>query len=698
MKGILHYLFLVVLVFVVGLEVLYGIQQDSALQYSTTDNLYISNNPNGIILSQEAIASIEETDGLLIIAEDESGRTQINDFTQIQLVSGRAPASVGEYLLPENSANACDAEDTTPVGTYAETLSFNGLGCLFYLESLDEAFVVQIQASELSGGELVNLLTDAGFIEVTSENFDKVIRSDMMALMGLILSAFIAILLIAGLTGWLALAGKKISDDKRNIQVLQHFGGSHAEVAWTYLALNQRTWIKIAGIYFVVYLLVAGVTGYLGISARLYLFAVAWVATIAVLILSYQLLTLCVNYGKPLTGVKAPAYLAEILVLCIGLGGWYLTQNLLCLLITVLLILLLQVRKRSVIDRAVFSQTRIVSSAIFVVLAAVTVCNMGVFAVAVNAAEKEDQAIATSLPYNVQFVAQDIPAEVPAELQAQLYRHYYINPVDGIEYEGTSYFPLIYSTELSKYQDYLDTEGELSDESVLVGRGIATKSGIQPGDVIAINGVSVTATHIVNTEQYGGMMIYLSDEKFVDLFGNSGTVYYFTDLPVETLEEYFPESAGLIDQETYREYYRNSVTSIMVMLIVLCVVVVVVSVMVIYSLLSLFLSSVEWKVNLLRGFGISKPEFGGALLQMFGLLCLAALYVCVVLGKPLTDLLTTLILDITDSYFEMLVTWEVVVGMVAIYAFLCLLLIVPRVLRMNKLSIYQQYLLTRPGE
>lgn len=136
----------------------------------------------------------------------------------------------------------------------------------------------------------------------------------------------------------------------------------------------------------------------------------------------------------------------------------------------------------------------------------------------------------------------------------------------------------------------------------------------------------------------------------------------------------------------------------MAMLIVLCVVVVVVSVMVIYTLLSLFLSSVEWKVNLLRGFGISKPEFGGALLRMFGLLCLAALYVCVVLGEPLTDLLTTLILDITDSYFEMLVTWEVVVGMVAIYAFLCLLLIVPRVLRMNKLSIYQQHLLTRPGE
>lgn len=43
---------------------------------------------------------------------------------------------------------------------------------------------------------------------------------------------------------------------------------------------------------------------------------------------------------------------------------------------------------------------------------------MGVFAVAVNTAEKEDRAIATSLPYNVQFVAQDIPAEVPAELQA----------------------------------------------------------------------------------------------------------------------------------------------------------------------------------------------------------------------------------------------------------------------------------------
>lgn len=37
------------------------------------------------------------------------------------------------------------------------------------------------------------------------------------------------------------------------------------------------------------------------------------------------------------------------------------------------------------------------------------------------------------------------------------------------------------------------------------------------------------------------------------------------------------------------------------------------------------------------------------------------------------------------------------IGMVAIYVFLCFLQIVPRVLKMNKLSIYQQYLRVRAG-
>lgn len=436
----------------------------------------------------------------MVIAEDDGGRTQINDFTEIQLVSGREPNGAGEYLLPENSTNACDADDATQVGTYAETLNFNGFGCLFYLESLEEVFVVQVQASELSGNELANSLTDSGFIEVTSENLDKVIRSDMLALMRLILSIFIVILLVAGIIGWLALAGKKISDEKRNIQVLQYFGGSPVEVSWTYFSLNKKTWIKTAVSQFVVYLLAAGIASYLGVSSQPYLFAMAWAVTAMIVILSYQVLTLCVNYGKPLTRINIPQYLAEIFVVGVGLGSWYLSKNLLCLPVSVILILLLQVRKRRVIDRAIFSQTGMVSIAIFGVLVAVTVCNVGVFAVAVSAINKEEKTIETTLPYNTQLIAQEIPEEVPEEIQAQLSPYYYINPVDGIEYKGADYFLLIYSTDLSKYQEYLDNDDPLSAGSVLVGRGLSSKSGIQLGDVITINGLPVTVTHIVDTE------------------------------------------------------------------------------------------------------------------------------------------------------------------------------------------------------
>lgn len=71
------------------------------------------------------------------------------------------------------------------------------------------------------------------------------IRSDMLALMRLILSIFIVILLVAGIIGWLALAGKKISDEKRNIQVLQYFGGSPVEVSWTYFSLNKKLGSKL---------------------------------------------------------------------------------------------------------------------------------------------------------------------------------------------------------------------------------------------------------------------------------------------------------------------------------------------------------------------------------------------------------------------------------------------------------------------
>lgn len=96
--------------------------------------------------------------------------------------------------------------------------------------------------------------------------------------------------------------------------------------------------------------------------------------------------------------------------------------------------------------------------------------------------------------------------------------------------------------------------------------------------------------------------------------------------------------------------------------------------------------------------GLSKLEFSSVLLRMFVLLCLVSLFVCMILSEPLTDLLTSLILNLTDSYFELSVTWEVAGAMLVIYVLLCFLLIASRALTMDRLSIYQQYLRTRPEE
>lgn len=692
MKSIIHYLFLVILVAVVGAEILYTIQQDSLLQYSTSEDMYVSNNPNGVTLSTEIIEEIEKTDNLLIIAEDVEGYTQISDFSYTQLTSGQIPISKGEYLAPENTSEICEAEGTTQVGVYAETLNFNGFGCLFFLDSLDKVSVVQIQASHLADSELAELLTEYGFLEVSSENIDKVVRSDMLSMMTLILRIFIGLLLIAGVVGWLTLAGGRASDEKSNIQMLQHLGGSSVAVSWAYVTVNKKAWLSVSSIHILIYLIVACIANYFSISSRPYLFVVAWLGTVIGIVTSFLILVMCVSYLRPLPTIKFPAYSIEVLLVCVGIGGWYLSNNPFSLIIAIVLVLLLQLRKHSIIDVALFSKTGVTSGAIFSLLTLVTISTTAVLAVLVSCLDKAERAIETSLPYSAQLIVREY---IPEEIEDDLYQHYYINPVDGIEYEGVSFFPLIYSTELSKYQPYLDNDDVLSSESILVGRGLATKSGIEVGDVITVNDIQVTVTHIVNTEQYGSMMMYMSDEKFIELFGNSGTVYYFTDLSTETLEQYFSDST-ILDRDTYREYYDNSIAELLIILAVFCLILVVISTILVYALLSLFLNSIEWKVNLLRGFGLAKSEFAASLTKVAAVLCLASLFVCIVLSEPITSLLTTLILDFTDSYFELVISWEVIITILVVYVVLCFALVIPRVLKLNNLSIYQQYLRTRP--
>ena len=393
-------------------------------------------------------------------------------------------------------------------------------------------------------------------------------------------------------------------------------------------------------------------------------------------------------------GRRAPAWLFDVLVAAIGLGGYAYTRLILVLALAALLIGIRAIMRRELIVTSLYKSMGATLLSLVVIITVLTALNIGTISIGLNTMRKENLTVETTMPFETQIVTPELPEDI--DHREDFIRYAYINPISGIEIGDQRTYPLVYATDLQRYSDKIASGPTLDEDSVVMGRALSAKYNVKVGDVATINGHTATVTNIVETEQYAGMMIYLSPNKFRELYGDTGTTYFATDRPKAEVKNAFPDGTTIMSRSDYRTFYRNTVAETMAAVYALTLVILAVSAYIVFKLFSVFIDLIEWKVNLLRGLGLSKTEFMRSVLVQLGAIALGALLVNLVLSKHLSGHLTTWILNATDSYVTVSVDLPVVGSVILEYAILIVVLALLAYRRVTRESIYQQFLRTSP--
>lgn len=699
MKTVIRFILLIVLIHAVSTIALQGFQESKKSVYAHTGAYYVSNNRSGVLADPGDLIEQLADSSATIIGTDQDGHMLMSSFSTLSLVRGRAPARADEYVAPDGGGSDCDSSnadgDSQCVGTYAETLTLNGLGDIYLMEPGAKVTLREIRCDREPDKVVADRLADAGFVRLTGENIDQKINAETYSLIELILRIFSATLLIMGGVAWITLILRQVIDSSRQLQALAGFGASPWEIATNYVTIHRKELRRVAWETGSVFLLAGIVSALVTRWYWILLLAAAWMATFALLIASLILVVLVkIRLGNTARFQAPPSILFYILSVAAGAAGYMCTRNGLVIIAAVLLVIMEIVIQRHLMVSSLYRSMGATLASLLVILTVLTGLNVGTISIGIDVVRKENLSVDTTMPFETQIVAASLPDSI--EDKHDLHRFAYINPVSGIEVNGERAYPLIYATDLSRYEGYVVSGSTLNDDSVAIGRALATKYNIGVGNTVNINGKIVTITNVVGTEQYAGMMIYMSNAEFEELYKGKGTTYYATDRPKGEVENTFPDGTTIMSKADYRKFYQNSAAGTLSLVYGLTAVILLVSAYIAYKLFSAFIDFIEWKINLMRGFGMSRGEFMRSVIILFAAVALGALLVNLIFSGQLSSHLTQWILDSTDSYVDIAIEPTTIVAVAAEHVILIVLLSVLAHRRITRESIYRQFLRTNP--
>ena len=696
MKTVIRFILLIVLIHAVSTIALQSFQESKRAAYAHTGAYYVSNNRGGVLADPGDLIEQLADSSATIIGTDQDGRVLMSSFSTLSLVRGRAPARVDEYVAPDGGGSDCDSSDADGdsqcVGMYAETLTLNGLGDIYLMEPGTKVTLREIRCDREPDKAVADRLVDAGFVRLTGENIDQKINAETYSLIELILRIFSATLLIMGGVAWITLILRQVVDSSRQLQALAGFGASPWEIATSYVTIHRKELRRVAwetgSVFLVAGIAAALVTHWYWIL----LLAAAWMAAFALLIASLILVVFVKVRLGDTARFQAPPSLLYILSVAAGAAGYMYTRSGLVIIAAVLLVIMEIVIQRHLMTSSLYRSMGATLASLLVILTVLTGLNVGTISIGIDVMRKENLSVDTTMPFETRIVAASLPDSI--EDKHDLHRFAYINPVSGIEVNGERAYPLIYATDLSRYEDYVVSGSTLNDDSVAIGRALATKYNIGVGNTVNINGKVVTITDVVGTEQYAGMMIYMSNAEFEELYKGKGTTCYATDRPKEEVEDAFPDGTTIMSRADYRKFYQNSAAGTLSLVYGLTAVILLVSAYIAYKLFSAFIDFIEWKINLMRGLGMSRGEFMRSVIILFAAIALGALLVNLIFSGQLSSHLTQWILDSTDSYVDISIEPTTIGAVENIILIVLLSVFAHR--RITRESIYQQFLRANP--
>ncbi|WP_353066763.1 hypothetical protein [Arcanobacterium hippocoleae] len=631
-----------------------------------------------------------------MIAKDSNQQVYFSNFSDLVLISGRAPIAANEYVAVVDKPNGSQIQPhhSIMVGTYKETFTVNGVGSIKLLMPGNRVSLLQIEMRKPPTQTQADVLHQNGFVQINAQNIDRKIQAETFSLIDLVINIVSLVLLLMALTSWLSYVFKLVVDRRGELETLTSFGISRWQMPLVFLAVRRRVLLRL-GAETVGVFVAAGVASALllqHISGLLLL--LSWLGgwllvflTVYVAIFSYT--------GSPTTRNSKSVFWLRIFLSCIALGvlvlaGKAFWSDYRFWLAAILLVALTFGIRHSVVVKSLYGTIRSSAIALFVMIAMIAVINAVAISLWSATSSKEDLAVKTTMPYQALIRAETLPK--PYNNSKDFQRFSYINPLDGVTLAGLQADPLIYSTDLQRYASYVTSGGVINDDSIMIGAALATRNKADVGSPIVLNGKTFTISHIVNSEQYAGMIVYLSQSSFAKIFGTTGNTIYATDVDITPIKSKLPPGSSVQTRDDYRQLYQSSASTMTVLVFSLSIAISLVSAFIAYQLLSVYISSIMWRLNVLRGFGITFMEFTTATVVHLLAIAAAALVLVLAFAHPLTDKLTSMILASTDTFINISVSpLAMGITFAEVFGFSILTSIVSY-RSLSRLSIYQQYL------
>lgn len=695
MKTVIRFILLIILIQLGGVITLNSFQESKKLAYEQAEVYYVSDNQNGILTDPASLMADLKGTTATIIGVNDHKKVVMSQFSALSITTGRAPTEADEYIAPEGAQNSDKEPEGKKVGTYAETLSVNSLGNIYLMQGGKSLILREVRFKGEPGTAAIESVSKAGFTRLSGDSIERKINAETYSLIELILRIFSFTLLAMGVVAWISLIIRQVTDSKRQLEALAGFGASPWEIATSYATIHRREYLAVAAQTGIIYILAGVVASIFTSHFWLPLFVATWSASFIILIgslIAVVLLRLTPRGGEARQIMSPP--LIDTLIVAAGIVGYVYTKQILTLIVSGLIIVIRVAMRRDLITSSLYKKMSVSLLSISVILTILTALNIGTISIGLNSMRKEDLTVETTMPFETQIITPELPSGLTHE--EDFIKYAYINPLSGIEVANQRAYPLIFATDVQRYSNRITSGPALNDDSIIAGRALAAKYHVNVGDTAVINGRKVTITNIVDTEQYAGMMLYVSPHKFHELYGSTGTTYFATDNTKADIADAFPADTTIMSRSDYRGFYRNTVAKTMAAVYALTFIILTVSAYIIFKLFSIFIDAIEWKVNLLRGLGLSVTEFMRSIVLQFGTISLAALLTNLILSRQLSEYLTTWILNATDSYVTISVDAAIVAAVVTEYAIIIVIVALFAHRKVTRESIYQQFLHTSP--
>ncbi len=617
-----------------------------------------------------------------------------SDFSNVFLLKGRYPSSSFEFI------SLTESEDVYNVGTFQTDLSMLNYDKIYKYSNQENLAVIQIDFFETPDKYEVIFLQGQGFVEVDDSNIEKVIGMETYKLTSLILNIFLIVLAGIASTFLLASTQEYYSKYMKKFEVFQSLGLSCFEAGFTFLRFHMTkiifswsvsllfTGAFLLGKYFVFQWTLPFFT-MIDLILLLALFFGALVYYFLTAILYYSRVTHA-HYKK---GSSLSLSLSVVFFCIVTFLISFVSVKIALVLIIFIVLTNIKLPKQF-FTKVVFSMQEVYVGTIIMITALVLVITAVLVYIPVDFIEKQETTINSIIISESVFRVDNETADPNLLQQFQFDQYYYINPMNGILFQTDTIFPLIKSTKLSYFNTYNIEGPTVSDDSVLIGKSLSEDKGIRIGDVIQLNNMDIKVTNIVNSEEYAGQIVYLSNNLFYEIYGDLGTEYYISNLTKEELEHAGLELSFYMDRAEYTEYYNNSAKKILLIPAITFVILLLISFFVIFQIFKILILNSQRSINIIRSLGMKKQEYYRNIYIFLLELNIIAIFVAWWFYTLYISDLREWILSVSGSFIEfqlnntVWLSWFILLGVLQI-------IIVPITYkRMTRSSIYDQYKLT----